>query len=176
MSGGTYGVQMETAISTLAVQKQFPKNDGYGSSVVRKNSVRIRGLNPQSETGCRRKRSCQSTQKPQNSIVFNNLRNLVRDQGVGDSNPLSPTNVFNSLPRIGCAKHRPPGFSPGALACGSASTLVFSLNPECRIIFKYTYVAPHDSHYPASHALLTSFLPVVLAGLTTSVSTRCPVH
>ncbi len=28
---------------------------------------------------------------------FNNVLNLVRDQGVGGSNPLSPTNSFNHL-------------------------------------------------------------------------------
>src|SRR6266436_4686015 len=33
----------------------------------------------------------------QNSIEFNNHRNLVRDQGVGGSNPLSPTNLFKNL-------------------------------------------------------------------------------
>src|ERR1019366_2143464 len=35
--------------------------------------------------------------KPQLSTDFNNLWNLVRDQGVGGSNPLSPTNIFNEL-------------------------------------------------------------------------------
>src|SRR6266436_6319669 len=33
----------------------------------------------------------------QNSIAFNNCWNLVRDQGVGGSNPLSPTNLFKHL-------------------------------------------------------------------------------
>jgi hypothetical protein len=33
----------------------------------------------------------------QNSIEFNDCRNLVRDQGVGGSNPLSPTILFQSL-------------------------------------------------------------------------------
>src|ERR1035437_3451873 len=37
--------------------------------------------------------------KPQLSTDFNNSWNLVRDQGVGGSNPLSPTNVFNKLQR-----------------------------------------------------------------------------
>src|SRR5664280_1849009 len=35
--------------------------------------------------------------KPQLSTDFNNLWNLVRDQGVGGSNPLSPTNIFNKI-------------------------------------------------------------------------------
>ena len=35
--------------------------------------------------------------KPQLSTDFNNLWNLVRDQGVGGSNPLSPANVLNNL-------------------------------------------------------------------------------
>jgi hypothetical protein len=33
----------------------------------------------------------------QNSIGFNKRWNLVRDQGVGGSNPLSPTNLFKHL-------------------------------------------------------------------------------
>src|SRR5258707_9735461 len=33
----------------------------------------------------------------QNSVAFNNRLNLVRDQGVGGSNPLSPTNLFKHL-------------------------------------------------------------------------------
>src|SRR5215467_9446094 len=37
------------------------------------------------------------TWKPQNFTSFNNGWNLVRDQGVGGSNPLSPTNIFNHL-------------------------------------------------------------------------------
>src|SRR5207245_5768284 len=32
-----------------------------------------------------------------NSITFNNCWNLVRDQGVGGSNPLSPTIIFKHL-------------------------------------------------------------------------------
>jgi len=35
--------------------------------------------------------------KPQNSTGFNNCWNLVRDQGVGGSNPLSPTNPNRPL-------------------------------------------------------------------------------
>jgi len=35
--------------------------------------------------------------KLQISIDFHNLLNLVRDQGVGGSNPLSPTNCFQQL-------------------------------------------------------------------------------
>jgi len=31
------------------------------------------------------------------SIIFHNRLNLVRDQGVGGSNPLSPTNLFKHL-------------------------------------------------------------------------------
>jgi len=31
------------------------------------------------------------------STDLNNTQKLVRDQGVGGSNPLSPTNIFNSL-------------------------------------------------------------------------------
>jgi len=40
----------------------------------------------------------------QNSIEFNNRRNLVRDQGVGGSNPLSPTNLFFDLLEVPPAK------------------------------------------------------------------------
>ena len=39
----------------------------------------------------------QSLWKPQDSTGFNRLLNLVRDQGVGGSNPLSPTNCFQLL-------------------------------------------------------------------------------
>jgi hypothetical protein len=31
------------------------------------------------------------------SVDFHNRLNLVRDQGVGGSNPLSPTNLFNHI-------------------------------------------------------------------------------
>jgi hypothetical protein len=34
------------------------------------------------------------------SIGFNNRRNLVRDQGVGGSNPLSPTKLFGFSSKI----------------------------------------------------------------------------
>jgi hypothetical protein len=33
----------------------------------------------------------------QNSVEFNKRWNLVRDQGVGGSNPLSPTNLFKHI-------------------------------------------------------------------------------
>jgi hypothetical protein len=42
----------------------------------------------------------QSLKEPQISVDFNKGWNVVRDQGVGGSNPLSPTNVFNSLQSI----------------------------------------------------------------------------
>jgi len=44
--------------------------------------------------------------KPQNSTGFNNCWNLVRDQGVGGSNHLSPTNSFQRLTAI-CRKSKP---------------------------------------------------------------------
>jgi hypothetical protein len=37
------------------------------------------------------------TYKQQNPTNFNRLSNLVRDQGVGGSNPLSPTIIFNEI-------------------------------------------------------------------------------
>src|SRR5579872_1688828 len=67
---------------------------------------------------CRRFCSCQSLKELQDSAAFNKqpatgsistsyeqlisasfnkVLNVVRDQGVGGSNPLSPTNVFNKL-------------------------------------------------------------------------------
>jgi hypothetical protein len=79
--------------------------------------------------GCRRFCSCESTRlqqsstdfnkqgatgstaitwNQQNSTDFNKLWNLVRDQGVGGSNPLSPTNIFSSLAA-------PSGFSSTSL-------------------------------------------------------------
>ncbi len=33
-------------------------------------------------------------------MVFNEARNLVRDQGVGGSNPLSPTNLFKHINNV----------------------------------------------------------------------------
>ena len=47
---------------------------------------------------------------------FNRLWNLVRDQGVGGSNPLSPTNFFKHLQRCG----QPSGIGPGTLALFTA--------------------------------------------------------
>jgi hypothetical protein len=38
--------------------------------------------------------------RQQNSTAFNRGQNLVRDQGVGGSNPLSPANLFNHLQPI----------------------------------------------------------------------------
>ena len=38
--------------------------------------------------------------KPQISTDFYNVLNLVRDQGVGGSNPLSPTNLFKHINSI----------------------------------------------------------------------------
>jgi hypothetical protein len=57
------------------------------------------------------------TQEPQISTDVNNVWNLVRDQGVGGSNPLSPTNFFQhaSAPKSG-----PLGFWPGALPASFA--------------------------------------------------------
>ena len=49
--------------------------------------------------------------EPQISTCLYRALNLVRDQGVGGSNPLSPTNVFNSLrqfssrPKIHCSQN-----------------------------------------------------------------------
>ncbi len=45
------------------------------------------------------------------------VEHLVRDQGVGGSNPLSPTNIFNSL-QTGVVA---PGIGPGALGQKGAS-------------------------------------------------------
>jgi len=49
----------------------------------------------------------------QNPIDFNMLWNLVRDQGVGGSNPLSPTNPFKYLHPETKLKDRVPGFCLG---------------------------------------------------------------
>src|ERR1035437_5571150 len=48
--------------------------------------------------------------KPQLSTDFNNLWNLVRDQGVGGSNPLSPTNYFQPLTPTAKAQNPTPWF------------------------------------------------------------------
>jgi hypothetical protein len=66
----------------------------------------------------------------QNSVEFNNRLNLVRDQGVGGSNPLSPTNLFHAHNSISVCRGCPlfPVNSwefvsefPGALKCIYAS-------------------------------------------------------
>ncbi len=49
----------------------------------------------------------------QNSIVFNERWNLVRDQGVGGSNPLSPTNFFQHLNPLQCTAR---GFARAVLS------------------------------------------------------------
>src|ERR1700690_2406975 len=59
------------------------------------------------------------------------VEHLVRDQGVGGSNPLSPTNSFNSLHTLNKLKDRPSGFSPGSLVSEGASFLGFSLSNGC---------------------------------------------
>src|SRR5271165_1643957 len=48
------------------------------------------------------------------------VEHLVRDQGVGGSNPLSPTICFQLLT---AAARTPPGFAPGALARRPAQKL-----------------------------------------------------
>jgi hypothetical protein len=55
-------------------------------------------------------------------------RNLVRDQGVGGSNPLSPTNNFNTLQNLEQTHEKTSGCSPGSLVSEDASFVGFSLN------------------------------------------------
>ena len=83
--------------------------------IVERETVRTKGFTP---IDCRRFCSCQSTKiqqrstafneqpatgstaiswKRKTSTSFNRCWNLVRDQGVGGSNPLSPTICFHSL-------------------------------------------------------------------------------
>jgi hypothetical protein len=64
---------------------------------------------------------------------------LVRDQGVGGSNPLSPTNKFNSLLTLNKLNNRPTGFGPGSLGSEGASFLAPSLNNGCRDSYKIVY-------------------------------------
>ena len=59
------------------------------------------------------------------STDFNNQLKLVRDQGVGGSNPLSPTNNFNTLQTLNKLKNRPSVCSPGSLVSEGASFLGF---------------------------------------------------
>ena len=49
-------------------------------------------INKEAATG-----STTITWNQQKSTDFNKVWNLVRDQGVGGSNPLSPTNIFNRI-------------------------------------------------------------------------------
>ena len=62
-------------------------------------------FNMQAATG-----STSITWNRQNSIDFNKVWNLVRDQGVGGSNPLSPTNCFQSLAPESQLPNRPLWF------------------------------------------------------------------
>ena len=64
---------------------------------------------------------------------------LVRDQGVGGSNPLSPTNFFNNLQTHHILESRPSGISPGGLVPVDASILGFSPNLGCNTIYKNIY-------------------------------------
>src|ERR1700687_4928983 len=103
------------ARSVLLVEGDF-KHDCSIAKVQRKlNAHRIVNTPRAVLLGCRRFCSCESTQaqqkstdfkqqratgstaitwNQQNSTNFNKLWNLVRDQGVGGSNPLSPTKYF----------------------------------------------------------------------------------
>ena len=83
------------------------------------------------------------------SINFNERIKLVRDQGVGGSNPLSPTNVFKHLQANDVLESRPSGISPGALVLEGASILVFSSHPGCKTIYKNIYSRKYES---VSHA------------------------
>jgi hypothetical protein len=67
------------------------------------------------------------------------VEHLVRDQGVGGSNPLSPTNNFNALQTSNQLKDRPSGFGPGALMSGDVSFLGSSLNNGCSDSYKIVY-------------------------------------
>jgi hypothetical protein len=73
------------------------------------------------------------------SIYFNKSLKLVRDQGVGGSNPLSPTNNFNTFQTLNKLKNRPSGCSPGSLVSEGASFLDFSLNNGCSDSYKIVY-------------------------------------
>jgi hypothetical protein len=73
------------------------------------------------------------------STDFNNSLKLVRDQGVGGSNPLSPTNYFQYFADLDKFKNRPSGCSPGSLVSEGASFLGFSLNSGCSDSYKIVY-------------------------------------
>ncbi len=83
--------------------------------------------------------SIQSSYKQPISTDFNNSLKLVRDQGVGGSNPLSPTNNLNALQTSNLLKDRPSGFGPGALVVGGLSFPDCSLNNGCSDNYKIVY-------------------------------------
>jgi len=83
--------------------------------------------------------SIQISWKPRISTDFNNQLNLVRDQGVGGSNPLSPTNYFNTLQTLNKLENGPSGCSPGSLVSEGASFLGSSLNSGCSHSYKFVY-------------------------------------
>jgi hypothetical protein len=79
------------------------------------------------------------TWKQQNSTDFNKAWNLVRDQGVGGSNPLSPTNLFNYLQQRWELQNRPTWF------CTRFSSVRTRINTEvlrrdkCGTVYKIVY-------------------------------------
>jgi hypothetical protein len=73
------------------------------------------------------------------STDFNSSLKLVRDQGVGGSNPLSPTNNFSTLQSLNKLKNRPSGFSPGSLLSEDASFLGFSPSNGCSDSYKIVH-------------------------------------
>ncbi len=73
------------------------------------------------------------------STDFTKSLKLVRDQGVGGSNPLSPTINFNTLQTLNKLKNRPSGCSPGSLVLKGASLLGLSLNNGCSDSYKIVY-------------------------------------
>ncbi len=56
------------------------------------------------------------------------VEHLVRDQGVGGSNPLSPTIYFQRDTRIQNPQSRPSGFAPGDWTARKSTDLVTHIN------------------------------------------------
>jgi len=92
----------------------------------------------------------------QNSVEFNNCRNLVRDQGVGGSNPLSPTNYFKQLERFELCASKVHGGATGNFVSTGMALGKRSLN----LAISYANLfSRHLGHEPVSRTMDSTKVP-----------------
>ena len=94
---GSNNYQLQTVAMRIVSMEGFTsttcrQNCGCQSIPIQQTSTAFNDRHATSSTSI--------TWNPQLSTDFNKAWNLVRDQGVGGSNPLSPTNVFNEINSI----------------------------------------------------------------------------